>query len=96
MIIRIMGEAQRNVPDVVLSELNALDEVAEKAVEAGDEGAFFVALDALLDAVRRHGGKLADDVLVPSDLVLPPAHATVDEVRHLFDRSAGGEGLVPG
>jgi hypothetical protein len=96
MIIRIMGEVQRDVPDAALSELNALDEVAERAVELGDETAFSSALDALLDAVRRHGGELADDVLLPSDLVLPPAHASVDEVRHLFDRSAGGEGLVPG
>jgi hypothetical protein len=96
VIIRIMGEPQRDVPDAALSELNDLDAVAETAVEAGDEAAFSAALDALLGAVRRHGDALSDDVLLPSDLVLPPAHATVDEVRHLFDRSAGGEGLVPG
>lgn len=92
MIIRIMGEGQLDVPDPVIDELNALDLVAERAVDDGDETAFAAALATLLQAVRDRGAPLADDVLVPSDLVLPPAHATVDEVRHLFD----GDGLVPG
>lgn len=87
-----MGEGQRDVPDAALDELNALDLVAERAVEAGDDAAFRAALATLHQAVRDRGELLADDVLVPSGLVLPPAHATVDEVRHLFD----GDGLVPG
>jgi len=33
-------------------------------------------------------------VLTPSDLVLPPADATLDEVRALF--ADGADGLVPG
>ena len=92
MIVRIMGEAQREVPDTALDALNALDEVAERAVDAGDEAAFTATLAALLQAVRERGTVLTDDVLVASDLVLPPAHATVEQVRHYFD----GDGLVPG
>ena len=92
MIVRVLGEPQRDVPDSALDELNALDRVAEQAVDAGDEPAFRAALADLLAAVRRLGTALPDDVVVPSDLVLPPADATVDEVRALFD----GDGLVPG
>lgn len=87
-----MGEAQLDVPDAALDELNALDRVAEQAVDEGDEKAFTAALLALLAAVREKGVTLLDDVLTTSELVLPPADATVAEVRHLFD----GEGMVPG
>lgn len=92
MIIRIMGEGQFDLPDPAVDGLNVLDEVAERAVEAGDQVAFTAALAALLEAVRQAGTAVADDVLVPSGLVLPHADATVDEVRHLF----AGDGLVPG
>ncbi|MEX2291122.1 MAG: hypothetical protein WD794_12455 [Mycobacteriales bacterium] len=92
MIVRILGEAQRDLPDTALEELNALDRIAEQAVDAGDQAAFTAALHDLLAAVRQRGTPVADEVLVPSDLVLPPPDATVDEVRALFD----GDGLVPG
>jgi hypothetical protein len=98
VIVRIMGEGQRDVPETELAGLNVLDAEVETAVEAGDEAAFTAALTRLLDRVREVGSPLADDALVPSDLVLPPPDATADEVRHLFDGSAGGpaDGLVPG
>ena len=38
------------------------------------------------------GTPLADDALVDSDLLLPPADATIDEVRELLDE----DGLIPG
>lgn len=92
MIVRILGEPQLELPEQALEELNTLDRFAEQAVDAGDQTAFAAALTDLLAAVRRLGTPVADDVLVPSDLVLPPPDATVDEVRALFD----GDGLVPG
>lgn len=92
MIVRIMGEGQLDVPDSALDDLNALDLVAEQAVDADDESAFVAALLALHDAVRSRGATLPDDALVPSDVVLPPAGATVADVRALFH----GDGLVPG
>lgn len=94
MIVRILGEGQRDVPDVELESLNALDAEVEAALEAADEGAFAAALGRLLDRVREVGRPLPDDVLVPSALVLPAPDATADDVRHLFEGS--GEGLVPG
>lgn len=91
MIVRIMGEGQVEVGDEQLSGLNVLDAEVERAVESGDTAAFALALGALLDAVRRSGRALSDDELCDSDLVLPPAEASLEEVRAML----GESGLVP-
>jgi len=92
MIVRIMGEGQLEVGEENLDRLNELDAAVEKAVAAGDEVGFRSALTALVDGVRAAGTPLADDALVDSDLLLPPADATIDEVRELLD----DDGLIPG
>ena len=92
MIVRIMGEGQWDVPDQHLSALNALDDALERAVESGDERSFRVEMTALLDAVRQQGDRIDDDSLEESDLILPPADATIDEVRQMLD----DDGLIPG
>lgn len=92
MIVRILAEGQWDVPEEHLTELNRLDEQVESAVENGDEVAFSNSLAALLDSVRKGGERLADDSLEDSDLILPPADATIDEVRHLLE----DDGLIPG
>jgi hypothetical protein len=92
VIVRILGEGQLDVPDDQLDALNALDSAVEDAVNEGDEGAFSAALGALLDGVRGSGTPLADDSLEDSDLILPPADATIDEVRDLLS----DDGLIPG
>ena len=91
MIVRILGEGQWDVPDDFLEPMNVLDAAVEKAIEAGDEPAFAVALTALLDAVRQQGDRLEDDSLEDSDLILPMSDATLEEVRALLTE----EGLVP-
>jgi PspA-Associated protein len=92
MIIRIMGEGQFDVPDDSADALNVLDARVEAAVESGDDNAFAAAFAELLEQVRSNGASVADDVLVDSDLVLPPSDSTVDEVAALL----GDEGLIPG
>ena len=92
MIVRILGEGQRAVDDGDLEGLNALDNDLIAAVDSGDEDGFNRALSALLDKVRQIGKALPDDEIVPSDLVLPSADASLDEVRELL----GDEGLIPG
>jgi hypothetical protein len=92
MIVRILGEGQLEVPDEQLDALNALDGAVEDAVNSGDEGAFAAALGTLLDSVRSVGTPMADDSLEDSDLILPPADATIDEVRDLLS----DDGLIPG
>jgi hypothetical protein len=92
MIVRILGEGQLDVPDSELDALNHLDATVESAVEAGDAEAFGAALTALLEGVRRVGTPLPEDSLDDSDLILPPADATIDEVRELLS----DDGLIPG
>jgi hypothetical protein len=92
MIVRILGEGQLEVADDQLDSLNELDRVVESAVESGDDAAFTTSLAALLDGVRRSGTPLAEDSLDDSDLILPPADATIEEVRELLE----GDGLIPG
>jgi hypothetical protein len=94
VIVRIMGEGQRDVPHSEMAGLNELDAEVEAALDAADEAAFSAALARLLDRVRAVGRPLPDDVLVPSELVLPAPDASAGEVRHLFDDD--GDGLVPG
>ena len=92
MIVRILGEGQLEVAESATSELNVLDAALEKAVNAGDENAFRPALAALLDRVRALGSPLATDALEPSDLILPPADADLEEVRGMLTE----EGIIPG
>ena len=92
MIVRILGEGQYDVPDDALTRLNELDSAVEAAVESGDEQAFAPALAALLDGVRGAGAPHAAESLDESDLILPPADASLDEVRAMLS----DEGLIPG
>jgi hypothetical protein len=92
VIIRILSEGQFEVSDDDVEGLNELDERLEAAVESSDEEAMSAALSALLDRVRTSGSEVALDALVPSDLVLPHASATLAEVRDLIS----GDGLIPG
>jgi hypothetical protein len=92
VIIRILGEGQYDVADEALARLNELDAQVEAAVEAGDVEAFTRALADLLDGVRTVGVPHDAGSLDESDLILPPADATIDEVRELLE----DEGLIPG
>lgn len=92
MIIRILGEGQYDVADHAVDTLNELDATLESAIEAGDVPAFEAALGALLDGVRTAGVAHAADSLDESDLILPPADASIDEVRELLN----DDGLIPG
>lgn len=92
MIVRILGEGQYDVSDTALDRLNVLDAAVETAVEEGDDAAFGRALDALLDGVRTAGVAHLVDSLDSSDLILPPADASLDEVRALLS----DDGLIPG
>ena len=92
MIIRILGEGQYDVADHALDRLNELDTTLEAAVEAGDEAAFAGALGELLAGVRSAGVLHPADSLDESDLILPPADATIDQVRDMLSE----DGLIPG
>ncbi|MDH2424583.1 hypothetical protein [Sphaerisporangium sp. TRM90804] len=92
MIARIMGEGQVEIAEGDIDVLNLLDGELEAAIETGDETQFRSKLHALLDKVRQVGKPLPDDSLEPSELILPPADASIDEVRGML----GDSGLIPG
>jgi hypothetical protein len=91
VIVRIMGEGQVDVAEGDLSALNNLDGELETAIESGDEDKFRGALHALLEQVRTVGKPLPPEDIAPSGLILPPADATMEEVRAML----GDEGLIP-
>ncbi|OEJ27217.1 hypothetical protein AR457_24955 [Streptomyces agglomeratus] len=91
MIVRIMGEGQVRVADSHLTELNRLDDELLAEMESGDGPGFRRTLGALLEAVRRLGEPLADDSLEPSELILPSADATLEDVRAMLS----DDGLIP-
>ena len=92
MIVRILGEGQLEVPDSAAGELNQLDIALEQAVDLGDEAGFRSALQALLAQVRQVGSPTDPDELKPSELIIPQADATMDEVRKMLS----DDGLIPG
>ncbi len=91
MIVRISGEDQYRLDDGEREKLDQLEGRVAGIVEGGSEDGFRDALATLLDFVRDNGQLVADDELVTSDVILPPADATFQEARTEFT----GEGLIP-
>ena len=73
MIVRISGEGQFRLPDEDAERLNELDNRAVSAVEEGDETGFHELWSQMLEIVATDGNALAEDELVESDVILPPA-----------------------
>ena len=92
MILRILGEGQLEVSDESMLELNELDDALINAVQKGDETLFDICLANLVNRVREVGHPVPHVHLGPSELILPGADATLDEVRALLT----DEGLIPG
>ena len=91
MIVRISTEDQYRLPDGDADRLNALDNDAVEAVDAGDEARFTAVFAEMLELVRTDGIRLGDDELEESDVILPPPDLTFAEAAHEFT----GDGLIP-
>jgi hypothetical protein len=91
VIVRIATEDQYRLPDGDAERLNALDNDAVAAVEAGDEDRFHEVFEEMIALVRNDGHKLDDDELEESDVILPPPDLTFSEAGHEFT----GDGLIP-
>ena len=91
MIVRIATESQYRLPEDDAAELNALDNEAVAAVEAGDEDRFHEAFEQMIALVRRAGTPLGEDELEESDVILPPPDTSFVEAGAEFT----GEGLIP-
>ena len=72
--------------------MNTLDAALEAALEGPDDEVFRQALAALLANVREVGTPLGHDTLESSDVVLPFADASREDVAELLRE----DGLIPG
>jgi hypothetical protein len=93
MIVRILNEGQWDLSEDAVAKLNSLDDAVEQAVATGDQQQLAEALHTLLEQVRSGGRPVPDDQLSDSDLILPDADATLEEIQELL--SGSDEGLVP-
>jgi hypothetical protein len=91
VIVRLLGEGQFRVDESLIGRLNELDDAVEQAVADGDERGLWTGLQALADAVRENGVKLADEDLTPSDAVIPPEDLSLEEAQELLR----DEGFIP-
>ena len=91
MIVRLMGEGQFEIDKKHLDELNKIDNNIVKIVKKGDEKAFRIEIRKLTDYVRTKGKPIANEVLKPSELVIPPSDLTLEEAKKILE----GEGLFP-
>jgi hypothetical protein len=93
MIVRILNEGQWELSEEAVRDLNSLDDAIDKAVASANQDQLASALQALLNRVRSTGTVVPDDELRDSDLILPDADSTVEDVRALLSES--DEGLIP-
>jgi hypothetical protein len=91
VIARLMNEGQYRIDDELHRELDALDERAVAALDAGDEAELDARLEDMWRLVQERGERLPDDDLSPSELIIPPADLTLEETRELFSE----QGLIP-
>ena len=91
MIIRIMNEGQYEVSTDLLDDLNELDNEIVGLLESGDETRFREVLGKFISMIRTNGKPLNMDVIMESDLIVPPEDLTLSEAVRVFS----GEGLIP-
>ena len=94
MIVRILNEGQWQLSGEAMRGLNSFDDAVEQAVASGDQDELTKALHALLERIRTTGTRVPDEELEDSDLILPAADSTLEEVQQLLSESE--EGLIPG
>jgi PspA-Associated protein len=92
VIVRIATEGQYELTESDAEVLNELDNQAVAACDSGDEEQFSHAFNELIEFVRKNGQPVPDDVLEPSDVIIPPSDVSFEEARAEFS----GEGLIPG
>ena len=90
MIVRIQGEGQWELSGSQIDRLDKFDDEIVQVIGDHSHERFHALLLAMLNFVRDEGRRLPDDEISESDLILPPADSSMDEVRDLFQ----GEGLI--
>jgi len=91
MIIRVVTEGQYEVSDSLLDALNELDNEIVELLKSSDETKFREVLKEFISMIRENGKPLDTDVIVESDLIVPPEDLTFSEAAKVFS----GEGIIP-
>ncbi|MEA3283205.1 MAG: hypothetical protein U9Q68_11765 [Euryarchaeota archaeon] len=91
MIIRVVTEGQYDVSDSLLDELNKLDNEIVELLKSSDETKFRDVLKEFISMIRENGKPLDTDVIVESDLIVPPDDLTLSEALNIFS----GDGIIP-
>lgn len=94
MIVRILGLGQFRLEADDLPAVEAADDAVEAAIAAGDDRALRVAISDLIDVIVEAGDPVPEQEFVPSDVVVPPADSTLEDLASIG--ADGEEGLIPG
>jgi hypothetical protein len=84
MIVRIQGSGQYRLDGAAQSELASIDARLVAALERGAADEAQTLLGQAVSLVQTRGAALPNDALSPSDLILPPADASLDEISTLL------------
>jgi len=85
-----MGEGQYELSKAQVEELNRIDNNIVSIVNSNDEDSFRAEFRKLIEYVRMKGKPIADEIIKPSDIIIPPEDITLDEAKSIFK----GEGLI--
>ena len=81
MIVRVHGSGQYRLDDTVQAELDQIDGDIVDAVSRKDTDGAHSLLRKAAELVEAKGTPLANDDLSSSDLILPDAEATLEELE---------------
>lgn len=87
MIIRIMGEGQYRVPDVLCDELNQIDNRIVDLVDEGKAEEFRNELARLISEIKEKGDPLEAKDILKSDIIVPPGDLSLEEAKAVFKGS---------
>jgi phage shock protein A len=86
IVVRIHGEEQYRLPESTRPQLDMYDHRLVAAVRAGDDAAFHAALGEVIGFVRSTGAQVAHDDMSTSEIILPSADMSLDEVTTLLQQ----------
>ena len=84
MIVRIQGSGQYRLDGAAQGELVSIEARLIAALERGEAGEVQTLLGQAVSLVQTRGVALSNDDLSPSDLILPPADAALEEITALL------------
>lgn len=84
MIVRISGVGQYELDDASVRKLDELDTKLTNALTIGNEQEFHSALHETIAFVKDTGSEVPHDMVVPSQVIIPPEDVTLSEAQDFF------------